>query len=205
LENRNVYVVTATATEARFARKALPSGVEVIEAGIALAKRRTFDGIAISCGLAGGLRRGIPTGAILIPGFVRAPDGRDLQMDAVIAQALRDAARELGYDPLDAPLLSSESLIHGSARETWGAQGFAGVDMETALIDAPRVACVRVVLDTPEREISPRWLKPATAILYPDAWRDLPFLAREGPRCAQIAAEILAAALPRFTPGPEAR
>ena len=200
-----MYVVTATAAEARAARRVLAADVNVVEGGIALRRRSRFDTAAISCGLAGGLQRGVTTGTILIPDAVRTPDGRETLCDAYLTRALRDAARELGYESLDAPMLTSEDLIHGTARETWAAQGFAGVDMETALIEAPRVACVRVVLDTPEREISPRWLYPATAMLYPQAWRDLPFLIREGPRCAARAADVIAAALGRIRSAPEVR
>jgi hypothetical protein len=66
--------------------------------------------------------------------------------------------------------------------------------METGLLHAPRVACVRVILDTPLREISPAWGNPARALLDVRAWRDLPFLMREGPRCAAVAARVAVSA-----------
>lgn len=168
--------------------------MSVIECGIALAKHAQFDGLAISCGLAGGLRSGVSTGTVLVPRYVRRPDGSELQCDDVAVDALTFAAARLGCQVVQDPLVTSETLLHGNERQVWAAQGFAGVDMETGLLRAQRVACVRVVLDTPEREISPAWLQPARAMLQPRAWLDLPFLMREGPRCSRIAARIAAAA-----------
>lgn len=194
LDPHAVTIVTATGVEYAAARKAAPAGVRVVQAGIALARTRDFGEIAISCGLAGALRRDLPTGTVLVPRSVGRPDGTTLECDAEIVAALCEAAQRLGHHPVDAPLLTSENLVHGSERATW-APRYAAVDMETGLITASRVACVRVVLDTPQREISPVWLHPARAIAHPRAWGDLPFLAREGPRCARIAAQIAAAAL----------
>jgi hypothetical protein len=193
LNAQSISIVTATSVEARAARKALPN-LRVVEAGIALVRNEKFGDIAISCGLAGGLREDLPTRTIVIPYLVRRPDGSMLSCDVELTDHLSDTARDLGYEPVNEPLLTSESLIHGEARAAW-ARDFAAVDMETGLINAPRVACVRVILDTPLREISPAWLNPRSAIFQPRAWSDLPFLAREGPRCAKIAAGIIAAAL----------
>lgn len=187
-------VVTATSIEAQAARKRLRKSVRVIEAGIGLTRARDFGEIAISCGLAGGLRADLPTGTVVIPDAVRRPDGTLLRCDAQLCETLIEAAHRLGYTPLVAPLLTSETLVHGSERAIWG-QIYAAVDMETGLIRAARIACVRVILDTPKREISPAWLRPASVIAHPEAWADLPFLAREAPRCARIAAEIVAEAL----------
>jgi hypothetical protein len=180
----------------RAARKVLPPNVRVVQCGIAADRSRNFGEIAISCGLAGGLRNDLPTGTVVIPRRVRRPDGTMLVCDSEISAMLRDAAQRLGHDAVDDPLLTSKTLVHGTERTKW-ADEYAAVDMETGLICATRVACIRVILDTPEREISPAWLKPAQAMLTPSAWRDLPFLAREGQRCARLAAEIIAAALPR--------
>jgi hypothetical protein len=170
--------------------------VRVVECGIAANRSRDFGEIAISCGLAGGLRRDLPTGTVVIPQYVRRPDGTMLTCDLELSALLRNAAHSLGHVSVDDPLLTSKTLLHGSERAKW-ADEYAAVDMESGLITATHVACVRVILDTPQREISPAWLKPTQAMLTPRAWRDLPFLAREGQRCARVAAEIIAAALPR--------
>lgn len=167
-------------------------GVRVVECGIGLQKHGQFDGLVISCGLAGGLRPGLPTGTALVPARVRRPDGSELLCDAVAVDALTRAGVRLGFTVVQEPLLTSETLVHGTQRAQWARAGYAGVDMETGLLQAPRVACVRVVLDTPEREISPAWLNPARAMLQPRAWLDLPFLMREGRRCSAIAARIAA-------------
>jgi hypothetical protein len=62
--------------------------------------------------------------------------------------------------------------------------------METGLLRAPRIACVRVVLDTPQREISTAWARLYSVILTPRAWLDVPFLMREGGRCSNIAGQV---------------
>jgi hypothetical protein len=190
-----VTIVAATSVEARAARRLAPPDVNVVECGIALAKHAQFDGLAISCGLAGGLRAGLPTGTVLVPRSVRRPDGTMLECDAQALDALTYAAVRLGCTVVQDPLITSETLVHGKARAEWAARGYAGVDMETGLLSAPRVACVRVILDTPEREISPAWLQPARVLFSPRAWRDLPFLIREGPRCSTIAARIASGAV----------
>jgi hypothetical protein len=194
LRVEGITVVTATSVETRAARKALPPEVRVVQCGIALKQVRDFGEIAISCGLAGGLRAELPTGTIVIPRYVRRPDGTMLTCDPELSELLRIAAQRLRHNPVDDPLLTSRTLVHGSERAKWAGE-FAAVDMESGLISATRVACVRVILDTPEREISPVWLHPARAFFTPSAWRDLPFLARESPRCSRLAAEIIALAL----------
>lgn len=185
-----VTIVAATNVEARAARRLAPAGVHVVECGIALEKHAQFDGLVISCGLAGGLRAGLRTGTVLVPARVRRPDGSELQCDAAAVEALTRAAVRLGFTVVQDPLVTNSALVYGAERAQWAEQGYAGVDMETGLLQAPRVACVRVVLDTPEREISPAWVQPARAMLQPRAWLDLPFLMREGPRCSRIAARV---------------
>lgn len=193
-----VTIVTATSTEASAVRRVSPSGVQVVECGIAAIRVAAFDGLAISCGLAGGLRAGMATGTVLIPRRVRRPDGSEFECDAQAVDALCEAAKRFAHHVVDDPLVTCNALVHGAERATWAQRGYAGVDMETGVLQAPRVACVRVVLDTPEREISPAWLTPARAMLQPRAWLDLPFLLREGPRCSAIAAQVAARAAHRL-------
>lgn len=193
-----VTIVAATSTEASAVRRVAPSGVQVVECGVAAIRAAAFEGLAISCGLAGGLRAGMPTGTVLIPRRVRRPDGSEFECDTQAVDALCEAAKRFAHHVVDDPLVTCDTLVHGAERATWARRGYAGVDMETGVLQAPRVACVRVVLDTPEREISPAWLTPARAMLQPRAWRDLPFLMREGPRCSAIAAQIAAQAAHRL-------
>jgi hypothetical protein len=191
-----ITVVTATSLEARAARRYCRSVVRVAESGIALSRLSgvTFDA-AISCGVAGGLRRDLPTGTVLIPREVRTTDGRATQCDPALVASLRVAAVEMGYAPVDVPLLSSSALVTGDERAHWAELGLAGVDMETAFLSASRLAAVRVILDTPDRELSKEWLNPARAMLNPSNWPRAIWLAREGPRCATIAARIVGQAL----------
>ena len=86
--------------------------------------------------------------------------------------------------------------MRGAERTRYGDLGFAGVDMETALIDAPKIAAVRVILDTPTRELSEAWLSPLRVLVTPSAWSELPWLMREAPRLSRLAARVIASALP---------
>ena len=92
------------------------------------------------------------------------------------------------------PTITSASIINGTERETWAEAGYVGVDMETGLLQAPRVAAVRVVLDTPMRELSAEWLNPARALRNPRNWAQALWLARHAPRYARRAAAVVAAA-----------
>ena len=189
-------IVTATSLEARAARRALP-GDEVYEAGIALAKGPDGWGdVVVSCGLAGALREDLPSGTVLVPLEVERPDGTRLRCDAEMVRAYVAAARSLGLEPVCDPLLTASTVLRGDDRARWARRGFAGVDMETGLLRAPRVAAVRVVLDTPQRELKADWLHPARAMLDPRNWPEAAWLAREAPRCARRAAEVVAAARP---------
>jgi len=199
LDRKAVTVVAATRLEADAVRAAAP-GVRVVTSGIALRRcRGAFDPgdgeLVVSCGVAGALRSDLPTGSVVIPETVLRPSGEVLVCDSELVAALDRAARRLGFEPLRAPLLTSATLVTGTARREWAERGYASVDMETGLIEAPRVAAVRVILDTPGREISAAWLRPATALLRPRAWGQAIWLMREAPRCARIAAAVLANAL----------
>ena len=60
-----------------------------------------------------------------------------------------------------------------------------------------RLAVVRVVLDTPERELSPKWERPWRAVLDPRLVREALWLLPHSRRFALRAAEVLADALRR--------
>jgi len=194
-----VIVVCATQTEFRAAQRELSdTGVRILKTGIG--RGGTFDDAVISVGLCGGLRRGVPSGTVLIPDEIERPNGERVACDRELSTHLRDAARQLGEAPESASLVTSPTLIRGKARDAWSARGFAGVDMESGLIIAPRIAVVRVILDTPERELSDAWLRPLGVLLRPDAWNELPWLARTAPRYARLAAIIVRNALSNVSP-----
>jgi hypothetical protein len=153
-------------------------------------------GVLLSVGLCGGLDTAAVSGIVVIPTEVALGDQR-WQCDAEWSGALAAAAARLGAGVLRAPLKTSRVMVTGAAREGWARQGFAAVDMETAQLFeyAPRVAAVRVVLDSPARELSPRWRRPALAMLDPRRWAEAWWLARYAPRYARLAARVLASAL----------
>jgi hypothetical protein len=196
IDRRRVTVVAATGIEAAAARKALP-GVRVYEAGIALWKlpRGALEDaeLVISCGIAGGLRDTYPSGTVLIPKQVRRPDGGEMRCDPELFEVLTLAARRLGCIPVDEPLVTTSTIVHGTQRRHWADLGYVGVDMETGLLPAG-AAAVRVILDTPQQELSADWSSPARALRNPRNWSQALWLARAAPRYARLAAAIVAAA-----------
>lgn len=193
MDCRGIAIVTATALEAREARRALPAAV-VFEVGVGLKNRPgAFGEVVVSCGLAGGLRRDLPAGSVLVPEEVGCSDGPRRRCDPELVAAYIAGARALGFEPITEPLLTSPAIVRGAQRERAAQLGYCAVDMETALIGAPRIAAVRVVLDTPSRELRGDWLHPLRAALDPRNWPELLWLARDGPRFARRAAEVVAA------------
>ena len=189
-----VTFLAATALEYSALRRALP-GASLVRSGIALAGAHGDLGeIVVSCGVAGGLRSDLPTGTLLIPREVRRPNGETLRCDEELVEALARGARELELAPVFDPMVTTNGIVQGPQRASWARQGYAGVDMESGLIRAPRVAVVRVVLDTPQREISADWQSPLVAMLKPWNWPQAFWLAREAPRAAALSARVAAAA-----------
>jgi len=187
----SVTIVAPLALEADAVRRERPNAA-VVEGGIALSKlREPLRGTVVVCGVAGGLRGDLPTGTVLVPRRVRRPDGSEFECDAKLVAAFAASARGLGVEPVFDSLLTAETIVNGAARLEWAARGYAGVDMETGLIQAPRVAAVRVVLDTPQHELSTDWVNPMRAILKPSNWSQALWLAREAPRAARLAARVV--------------
>ena len=194
-ERSTIILIAATAIEANALRRELPHA-RVVETGIALSRvRAPLGDTVVSCGLAGGLRPDLPTGTLLVPREVRRPDGAVVQCDVPLVEAFARGARALGVEPVFDPLLTADSIVNGEARGQWAARGFAGVDMETGRLDATRIAAVRVVLDTPQRELSRDWENPLRAILKPWNWPQAAWLARAAPHAARLAARVVAQGL----------
>lgn len=189
-------MVTATALEARSVRRVAPH-LKIVETGIGLSRVRShsFGPIVISCGLAGGLRQDLATGTVVVPEFVTGPSGDTTACDIEISGALVSAANRLGCEVERGALLTTDHVITGDERRTWADRDYVAADMETGLIAATRLAAVRVVLDAPSREISSAWLHPVSALLHPGRWGELVWLMRHAPRCARLAAQVLAGAL----------
>lgn len=193
-DRRRAAIVVATATEAAAVRALMP-GARVCQSGVALAADAgPFGDVVVSCGLAGGLRRDVGSGTVLVPREVRRLDGSALRCDPEMTERLAEAARRLGFEPVLDPTITAATIVNGTQRETWARAGYAGVDMETGLLQASRVAAVRVVLDTPAHELSAEWLNPARAMRNPRNWAQAVWLARHAPRYARRAAAVVAAA-----------
>src|SRR4029077_9666842 len=98
-----------TAREARPRRGRLRDvpGGEVEIGGIALSRwpPGRYPAV-ISCGLAGGLGDGLPTGAVLIPDAVGLDRGELHPCDPALVALLRDAARRRGVEPSSEPLVT---------------------------------------------------------------------------------------------------
>jgi len=188
----HVVLVAATQLEANALRRGLP-GARIVQTGVALAvSGARLGSVVVSCGLAGGLRADLPTGTILIPREVRRPDGQMLRCDAELVEALAEGTRRLGAEPIFDPLVTTDAIVKGADRTNLAALGYAGVDMETGRLQAGRIAAVRVVLDTPQRELHADWLHPLRAMLLPWNWPEAAWLAREAPRAARLSARVVA-------------
>jgi hypothetical protein len=199
LDPRDVTVIAAMGVEARpFARHA--PQLRLVRAGIGLA---TLDPqllttpVVLSVGLAGGLTAELVSGTVVIPSQGARQDGVLIPCDPAWSAALERASRQLGYPTSTATLLSADSLVTHAGRELWAGSGFAAVDMETAVLAGMvrRIAAVRVVLDTPTRELSPAWERPGRAALDPRNWREGAWLVRAAPRYCRRAALVVATAL----------
>jgi hypothetical protein len=191
---RSMEILAPTFLEYWAVRRTLPHA-RACWAGLRLARWKGVPqgSIVVVCGLAGALAPGLPPGTVLIPERVGLADGEFMQCDPALVQALVTAARALHFRPDTRPLLTAQSLIVGRDRRDWCQRGFVAADMETGLLAGRnlRVATVRVVLDSPERGISPHWLRPTRALLQPSLWRELLWLSRMAPRYALRAAQVL--------------
>ena len=192
----SVTVVTATPLETWAVRRAVRGG-RIVEAGVGLGRlpAREIDNAVVTCGLAGAVRRGLPTGSVVIPEKVLRPNGEWVTCDPCLVGDLVAAARALGLEPERGPLGTATAMVRGEGRQSWAERGCVAVDMETGRLTAARIAAVRVVLDTPERDLSEVWGRPFLVFTHPRAWGEALWLCREAPRCARRAAAVLGAAL----------
>lgn len=148
------------------------------------AARAPADAIAIA-GFCGAVVRGSRPGDIVVASEVRGPAG-------VVECSSRPLVAALGALGIQrvrvGPIVSADHVVRGAERAALAVEGALAADMESAWL-APAaagrpLAVLRVVLDTPEREIHRPWATLAGAII---AWRSL---RRAAPALALWAREV---------------
>jgi hypothetical protein len=199
LDPADVTVVVAMGVEARPVRRHAPR-LRLLVAGIGLAsldRAQLTTDVVFSVGLAGGLAPELACGTVVIPAQTAREDGTLIDCDPAWSAALAAASRRLGFPTVTLPMLSADGVVTGAHRARWAARGFVAADMETALLAGmvARVAAVRVLIDTPRREISSAWERPGRAALDPRNWLQGAWLARVAPRLSTRAARVVAAAI----------
>lgn len=153
--------------------------------------------VLLSLGLGGGLTAELEPGTVVVPDVIGNEDGERWNCDAAWAGALREAAQRLRLPVAAGALVATERIVTGRDRATWAERGYSAADMESATVAGrvPRAAALRVILDTPAHEISPRWRHPAGALIDPRLWAQGVRLMRTAPRFANRAALVLAETL----------
>ena len=191
-------MVTALRLEERAVRRAAPR-VRIVRVGVGLSSTGIIaaTGVVLSVGLGGALTADHAPGTVVVPDRVAGEDGRSWTTDAAWSDALRAASRRLGFPTAAGALVSTAEVVSGAGRTELAQKGYGAVDMESASVGAQvtRLAVLRVILDTPSHEISPRWSRPGLAALDPRLWMQGYWLARHSPRFAARAAAVLAEAL----------
>jgi adenosylhomocysteine nucleosidase len=155
-----------------------------------------MTGIVISAGLCGGLLPEQEPGTVVIPTKVVDERGVTHDCDPAVVAALEKAARYLRLPVESGSLISTSGMVTGSARQTWAGRGHVAVDMESAgaAETAQRFAVLRVILDTPSRELSAAWAEPARAIRQPSNWSEAIWLGINAPRYSLRVGAVLEAA-----------
>jgi adenosylhomocysteine nucleosidase len=170
--------------------------VSVVQVGIGGRPKTALSGIVISAGLCGGLLPEQMPGTVVIPTEVVDERGVMYPCDPGVVAALTHAAHYLRYPVTGGSMISTSAMITGAGRETWASRGHVAVDMESAAVaeSSSRFGVLRVILDTPTRELSDAWAAPARAIRQPSNWGEAVWLGVNAPRYALRVGAVLEAA-----------
>jgi hypothetical protein len=147
----------------------------------------------VVCGLAGSLVAALKPGTVVIPSAVADALGNVVECDPSLSSRLVRAARELGFEPSTLPLITLPLMATGSVREQWQSHGFGAADMESAHFAGAgtRLAVVRVIIDSPEQELSDEWIRPLTIVFRRSRWGEALRLALTAPQYALRAAQVV--------------
>jgi len=185
---RPLTVAAATRAETLAARWTLRGRARVVRVGMACRRGAVETaGPLVVCGVAGGLVPELAPGTVVIPDEVAMGTDWTVRCDAELVHRLRDAARRLGLDPHAGPLVTLGSVVRGRERAVWAGRGAVAVDMESAVLvraSPGPAAVVRVVLDTPSRELL----------------RSIPWAVPYAVRSAAVVRELLVASPPARSP-----
>jgi 4-hydroxy-3-methylbut-2-en-1-yl diphosphate reductase len=154
-------VITPLRVEWAAVRRGLP-GALVLRSGMGAARARSAapvaarvpaDAVAVA-GFCGAVAGGLRAGDIVVAGEVLGPEGvTGCDVRPVVA-----ALAAVGIERIRVgPIASVDHVVRGAERAVWAGEGALAVDMESAWL-APAAAgrpfaVLRVVLDTPAREI----------------------------------------------------
>jgi hypothetical protein len=190
-----VHAICAMGVEAWGVRRRARQ-VRVVQVGIGGRPPAGMPGIVISAGLCGGLLPEQTPGTVVIPTQVVDESGVTHACDPGVVAALERAADYLRLPVTSGSLISTSGMVTGAARGTWAGRGHVAVDMESAAAaeSAMRFAVLRVILDTPSRELSAAWAEPARAIRQPSNWSEAIWLGINAPRFALRVGAVLEAA-----------
>ena len=190
-----VHAVCAMSIEAWGVRRRARH-LRVVRVGIGGKPPSGMTGIVISAGLCGGLLPDQTPGTVVIPRQVVDEHGVSHACDPGVVAALERAAAYLRLPVASGSLISTSAMVTGPERGTWAGRGHVAVDMESAGIaeSAGRFAVLRVILDTPSRELSSAWAEPARAIRQPANWSEAIWLGINAPRYSLRVGAVLEAA-----------
>ena len=152
-----VHAICAMGVEAWGVRRRAPQ-LRIVRVGIGGRPPAGLPGIVISAGLCGGLLPEQTPGMVVIASQVVDEQGATHACDPGIVAALEKAARYLRLPFTGGSLVSTAGMVTGPDRGTWARRGHVAVDMESAAAaeSAQRFGVLRVILDTPSRELSGR-------------------------------------------------
>ncbi|MFJ1706407.1 1-hydroxy-2-methyl-2-butenyl 4-diphosphate reductase [Kitasatospora sp. NPDC088346] len=132
-------------------------------------------GALVVAGFGASVASGVEPGEVIVADAVRDTDGRRFELDS--APALAEALRARGLTAHTGLHHTADRVVRGARRAELRSEGALAVDMEAAAVLAARAelrpglpaAVLRIVVDTPEREL----IRPGTLPAGLRAWRAL--------------------------------